>query len=536
MQHHPLSRVARACALGALTCGLALPAAAQAAPAEVNKTKQLRKALTVEGVRAHQKAFQEHSDANGDNRTGGSPGFEASASYVADRMRRAGLRVSSHRFTFRYDADRTPPVLTDTTGDATYVDGVDFSSMTYSGTGDVTAPVVAVDLVVPPVGEENGNTSGCEPEDFEGFPAGAIALVQRGTCPFETKSKNAKAAGAAAVIVFNEGQPGREGVIGGTLGDQTFDFVPTVGTTFAVGEALRRGVLDGPTGGEARVRVDRIVEDRETRNVIAETRTGDADDVLVVGAHLDSVPRGAGINDNGSGAGTILEIAETMAARRFKTRNKVRFMWYSAEEFGLLGSEAYVADLPESERQRIFAMLNFDMVGSPNYVRFVYDGDNSAFPPEPPDGTADGPEGSGEIERIFHDYFRSQRLASDETAFDGRSDYGPFIAPEVGIPAGGLFTGAEGIKTTEQALIYGGAAGEPFDPCYHLACDTFSNVSLKGLDEMLDAAGHATLTLARRNVDRKPLIDPPGPITGSGGTTGSGGGLHPPHDHDNATS
>ena len=167
------------------------------------------------------------------------------------------------------------------------------------------------------------------------------------------------------------------------------------------------------------------------------------------------------------------------------------------------------------------------MVGSPNYVRFVYDGDNSAFPVGP--GAAVGPEGSGEIERVFHDYFSGVGLASAETPFSGRSDYGPFI--EVGIPAGGLFTGAEGVKTAEQAEVFGGTAGESYDPCYHLACDTIDNVSPDAIDEMVDAAAHTTLTFAKRNFAKNPLVDPAAPASGVTGTEG-GGGLHDHDDHD----
>jgi Zn-dependent M28 family amino/carboxypeptidase len=245
---------------------------------------------------------------------------------------------------------------------------------------------------------------------------------------------------------------------------------------------------------------------------------------------LMPAPRGTGINDNGSGSGGILEIAEVLAAREIEPRNKIRFMWFGAEEFGLLGSQAYVTNLPAAERSKIKAMLNFDMIGSPNYVRFVYDGDNSAFPVGP--GAAAGPQGSGEIERIFHDYFRSQDLASAETPFSGRSDYGPFIAPGVDIPAGGLFTGAEGVKTTSEAAVYGGTAGQPYDRCYHLRCDDLDNTNIQGLHEMSDAAGHAVLTLARRNLVKNPLVNPSGTVSGSGATTSGGGGLHDEHDHD----
>src|SRR5215207_9603467 len=111
------------------------------------------------------------------------------------------------------------------------------------------------------------------------------------------------------------------------------------------------------------------------------------------------------------------------------------------------------------------------MVGSPNFVRFVFDGDLSDS--EPPEGGA--PEGSAQIEDMFLDYFASQGLATEPMAFDGRSDYGPFIS--AGIPAAGLFTGAEGIKTAEQEAVYGGVAGQQYDPCYHLGCDDFLNLS-----------------------------------------------------------
>ncbi|HWC25244.1 MAG TPA: M20/M25/M40 family metallo-hydrolase [Solirubrobacteraceae bacterium] len=514
---------------------LGLAAAAVAAPAagadEIHESQGLRKALTVEGVREHQAAFQTHTDLNGGNRTGGSPGFEASAAYVKGRAQAAGYAVSDHFFDFLYNADRTPPTLRQEAPTATtYVDGVDYSSMTFSGSIEATtAPVWAVDLVLPQAPAAGDTTSGCEPADFAGMPAGSIALMQRGTCTFGQKADNARDAGAAAALIFNDGgDAGRHGVINGTLGAGTHG--PALGMSLAVGQDLANGVASGATGSTATVRVDRVAEVRTTRNIIAETPGGDPDHVVVVGAHLDSVPRGGGIQDNGSGSAAILEIAEILSARGIDPRNKLRFMWFSAEEFGLLGSTAYVEDLAQAERDRIRAMLNFDMIGSPNYVRFVYDGDNSAFPVGP--GAAQGPAGSGEIERVFHDYFRSVGLASAETPFSGRSDYGPFIAPGVGIPAGGLFTGAEGVKTASEAAVYGGTAGQPYDPCYHLRCDDYDNINVQGLHEMSDAAGHAVLTLGKRNLRRSPLVNPSGPVSGSGATTSGGGGLHVDHDHD----
>ncbi|GIH91117.1 M28 family peptidase [Planobispora siamensis] len=225
-------------------------------------------------------------------------------------------------------------------------------------------------------------------------------------------------------------------------------------------------------------------------NVIAEwTRAGDANDVLMVGAHLDSVSAGPGINDNGSGSAAILETALEVARQNLAPAKRLRFAWWGAEELGLRGSQFYVNNLSATERSRIKGYLNFDMVGSPNPGYFVYDGDNS-------DGTGagPGPAGSAQIERTIQDYFTSIGVPTRGTDFDGRSDYGPFIA--VGIPAGGTFTGAEGIKSSAQASLWGGTAGQAFDRCYHRSCDTTANINDTALDRNADAIAYAVWTIA----------------------------------------
>ncbi len=469
-----------------------------AAGADLTESKGFRKGVTLAGIREHQAALQEIADENGGNRVGGSVAYAESRDYVIEKLEAAGYEVTTQAFEFLFNADATPPTLRqESPTPTTYVDGTEYASMTFSGSIAATTAVVwAVDLQLPQAPGPGLTTSGCEAADFAGMPAGSIALMQRGTCPFGQKADMATAAGAIASIIFNDGgDAGRVGVISGTLGAGTHG--PAVGTTLALGQDLANGVSSGNTGSVATIRIDRVEEIRTTHNVIAETASGDPDRVVVVGAHLDSVPRGPGINDNGSGSGAILEIAEVFAAQGREARNKLRFMWYGAEEFGLLGSDAYVDSLSQAERDQIMAMINFDMIGSPNYVRFIYDGDNSAFPVGP--GAAEGPPGSAYIESLFTAYFNEVGLASDETPFSGRSDYGPFIA--VGIPAGGLFTGAEGVKTAEQAAIFGGTAGVSYDPCYHLACDTYANNSNTGLDQMSDAAAHVALTLSRVKVD-----------------------------------
>jgi Zn-dependent M28 family amino/carboxypeptidase len=475
-----------------LLAALALLATFAVAPitssAPLTDTSKLRQAVTVNGILAHERAFQKIADQNVFNgvptRASGTPGYDASVNYVVGKLRGAGYNVTVQPFTFPFfqetgpqEFERLAPTFRD------YVRGTDFDIMEYSGAGDVTGNVVPTnDIVIPPSATPS-STSGCEASDFPASTAGNVALIQRGTCTFEQKANNAQAAGAVAVILFNEGQPGRTDLINGTLGAP--ETIPVLDTTFAVGEELYN--LAQTSTVTVHILTSTISETRNTSNVIANTPTGRTDRVVVVGAHLDSVPEGPGINDNGSGNSTILEIALQMSKLGIKPINQVRFAFWGAEESGLLGSEHYVSTLTKRQQKEIALNLNFDMVGSPNFVRFVYDGDGSDTPVK-------GPTGSATIEDVFLDYFDSQGLPTEPTAFDGRSDYGPFIA--VGIAAGGLFTGAEGIKTAEQAAIYGGTAGIAYDPCYHQLCDTINNLSNTALDQMSDGVAHATLVFA----------------------------------------
>ena len=254
--------------------------------------------------------------------------------------------------------------------------------------------------------------------------------------------------------------------------------------------------------------------------MIAETTSGDPNNVIVVGAHLDSVGVGPGINDNGSGSATILEIAEQMTKVQPAQPGPLHVVRRRGVTACSVPRRTWPA-CPMPNGRRIAAMLNFDMVGSPNFVRFVYDGDLS----DSPHVAGRAPDGSAQIEALFLDYFASQGLVTEPTEFDGRSDYGPFL--EAGIPAGGLFTGAEGIKTPEQATTYGGTAGEQYDPCYHLACDDIDNLDLTALDQMSDAAAHATISLAQStqaingvrgkgNFNVKPTVPPPAQLATAG--------------------
>jgi Zn-dependent M28 family amino/carboxypeptidase len=440
--------------------------------------------VPVAGIRQHLVAFQGFANRNGGNRLAGTPGYDASARYVAARMRAAGYSVRLQEFPFPFVLDRSPPSLRPLGGGAwSFQAGRDYSTFGYSGSGQVEAPVAAVDLVVPSP-RPNASSSGCEASDFAGFPGGAVALLQRGTCFFRQKVENAVAAGASGVVVFNEGNEGRRDLISGTLGPPQVR-IPAVSATFAVGDALRNGVGDGPTGVTVRLRTDMIAEQRTTRNVIAESRRGNPGNVVVVGAHLDSVQRGPGINDNGSGSATILEAAEQLAG--LKPRNKLRFIWWGAEELGLLGSRHYVSKLSAEAKRRIALYINLDMVGSPNFVRFVYDGDGSGT-------NAQFPAGSAAIERLFARYFAARKLPLAETGIGG-SDHLPFA--QAGIPVGGLFTGTDEPKSAEQARVFGGTAGQPLDPCYHRSCDTLANVNNTALAQNANALAYALTRLAQ---------------------------------------
>jgi Zn-dependent M28 family amino/carboxypeptidase len=445
-----------------------------------NTPRRIMDCVTLEGVREHQAAFQAIADANGGNRFSGLPGYDASVDYVVEKLTAAGYDPVVQTFdylAFTIDGPSALAQLAPTPTD--YVEGVDFGVIDQSDGGDVSAAVTPVDLQL---GPGNTSTSGCEPEDYAGFPAGNVALLQRGSCTFEQKAETAAANGVAAIVIMNQGNtPDREGIPPVTLTANNTSGIPVLGITYPLGVELSE-----TAGLEMRVFANTTREIKPTANVLADTAGGRDDNVVVVGSHLDSVFDGPGINDNGSGSAAILEVAEQFA--KVTPFNKVRFAWWGAEESGLVGSDHYVFGLTEEEREDIALYLNFDMVGSPNFVRFVYDGDGSAF------GLA-GPDGSGAIENLFNTFYADRNLAFEPTQIDFRSDYAAFF--DNGIPFGGLFTGADGVKTADQVLVYGGTAGIQYDPCYHSVCDRFDNVDLGVLDLNSDAIGVAVVKYSK---------------------------------------
>lgn len=439
-------------------------AAAPACATRANNTvERLLECVTLSGVQSHLAALQAIADANNGTRVSGSPGFDQSVAYVVNTLQGAGYAVTVQPFEYETFFSRAPAVLEQVTPSA---GAIAASEMSYSGSGDVTSAAT----IVPQLG--------CNPADFAGFPAGNIAVISRGTCTFASKATNAYNAGAAAVVIYND----RAGSINGTLLVTFTIDIPVLQISQAAGVEL----VNTP-GLVLRAKTETFRGTATSYNVLAETADGDPNNVVMVGAHLDAVSAGPGIQDNASGSAAILETA--LQISRVRPRNKVRFAWWGAEESGLVGSTHYVANLAAGDLNRIALYLNFDMIASPNYGFFVYDGDDSDGV-----GAGPGPAGSAAIETLFESFYLARALPSRGTDLNGRSDYGPFIA--AGIPSGGLFTGADGNKTAEQAALWGGTASIAFDPCYHQACDTFANLNTFALDVNVDAVAFATLSLS----------------------------------------
>jgi Zn-dependent M28 family amino/carboxypeptidase len=461
-----------------LLLSAATPAAAKPDPATKGEhlARKLVKRTSAEGAMRHLRALQAIARLNDGNRAAGSNGHRMSALYAGTLLKAAGYKVTYQDFDFTY-VKTLAEKLTVLSPDR---HEVPVKLMTYTKSTPVGGIEAALAQVPP------DTDTGCQAGDFAGGDyAGTIALIKRGGCTFALKQANAADAGAVGAVIYNN----VEGDLNGTLGDPEAGRIPTGGISRADGEALADALQQGEVRVNLEVREQQ--EQRSTPNVIAETPGGDPHNVVMLGAHLDSVPAGPGINDNGSGSAALLETALQLARadKHGKHPNKVRFALWSAEELGLLGAQHYVEELSPQERNDIALYLNFDMVASPNYGLFVYDGDDSDGV-----GSGPGPQGSAQIEHNLVAFMASQGHATLGTDFDGRSDYGPFI--EAGIPSGGTFTGAEGIKTEEEAQLWGGQAGVAYDPCYHQACDDLDNIDMTAFEANIDAIADAVGTYA----------------------------------------
>lgn len=311
--------------------------------------------------------------------------------------------------------------------------------------------------------------------------AGNVALIARGECTFVQKITNAGAKGAVAAMIYNSGDVG---VAAGTLGGVN-DLIPVGGLTRADGLALAARVEAGETITSSGT-FWAYVAQAASHNVIATSKYGDPNNVLFLGAHSDSVDKGPGINDNGSGSCGLLTVATALS--KWRTNSQVKFAWWTAEEEGLLGAEHFVNTSTTADLAKIRLYLNFDMIASPNYYLGIYDGDGSRY-------NLTGPPGSDVAEKLFEDWFAAKNLTTFGAEFNGRSDYGPFL--DAGVPCSGLDTGADGVKTEAEAALYGGIAGEQYDQNYHAAADNVTNLATFPFETNAKAIAHAVATYGK---------------------------------------
>lgn len=418
-------------------------------------------------IRAHLEALMEIAIDNGGLRTAGTAGYEASVQYVADQLREMGYSVDTPEFEMATYVE-LPGGVVEVAGGPTFETGADFKAMIYSASGDLTAAVTSI-------GFGDDERGGCAESDFDGFVEGTIALAPPGPCYRREVVLRAVAAGAVALVVsdpqYAAGEPRRPTL----LAPNGID-IPVLSATGEVGEALQAAAEDG---AEVHIGVHTEIGSAMVHNVIAESH-GIAERVVMLGGHLDGVHDGPGINDNGSGMAALLEVARLLVEERPEAR--VRLAFWGGEEFGLLGSRAYLDGLSTDDRAEVAAYLNLDMLGSSNYVPIVYDEPGAAA-------------GSAAIADFLVAYLEAAGISPERMDLGGGSDH--YFFTEARIPTGGLFSGATEIKTDAQAEAYGGTADDAMDACYHLACDTVENVNLDLVAAFAEAATAVTLALSR---------------------------------------
>jgi Zn-dependent M28 family amino/carboxypeptidase len=458
------------------------------AAAEAGNAVGLHDTAPGEGAFRHLRALQDIASANGGNRAAGTAGYDRSAEYVAEKLREAGYAVRFEAFDFPFFEERTPPVLIVNASDGQQAPAAAaaFRTLNNSGTADVTARLRAVHLDLDG-GPPRASTSGCEAGDLAGFERGAVALVRRGTCTFQTKVENAVAAGAVGVIIMNEGTQGRAAAFSGQLSRPAA--VPIVGVSYEFGRSLENAARGGAA---VRLAVDAVSGMRTTRNVLADAAGDGSGALTVVGAHLDSVPAGPGINDNGSGSAAVLETALQLPPQ---ARRGLRFAFWGAEEIGLVGSRHHVGALSEDERRRVALYINLDMVGSPNFVRLVQRSSASS-------ALADVAR-----HELLADFNEHNLPVSERGGGSYGTDDASFF--EKGIATVGLYTGADRPKSEADARLFGGTAGRPNDPCYHQACDTVDNINRGVLEENARALMRAVTAVAAAT--RKASSEPAAP-------------------------
>ncbi|CAF1165161.1 unnamed protein product [Adineta steineri] len=450
------------------------------------------------------------TNANG-NRAINTRGFNETLDYIYNSLTlNTNFRLQKSFFYLRNFVPAGNPILLTSIGGvernrtySTTLSASEFAIVQYTRSANFASYIPIT--VIPNLGCSDSDwTSATSPID------GRVALVKRGNCSFIEKALLATKYNATALLTYNDGTvAGNVAPIVTNLGQD--NEIPALFLSYTLGQELVDAAQDPLKNVGVRLIITMADESRyPVGNICADTPTGDATQTIVIGSHSDSVPAGPGINDNGSGSAANLGLAIALA-RLFQTstypqyKYRVRFCWWGAEEVGLLGSDFHVkqADNATTVGERLqdyLINLNYDMLGSPNYIFGIYDG-RTANANTPPQALP----GSNKITALFRSWFEQQKLPWDYTDFSGRSDYGPFLAK--GIVAGGLFSGADERKSFEQRDRYdqmlgqgmGGVAGAIQDPCYHQACDSIQNINVFAYEKMVQAAAYTLEYLAQQD-------------------------------------
>ncbi|ATL69137.1 M28 family peptidase [Nocardia terpenica] len=448
--------------LGALAAAAALtitPLPATAAPTE-GLADALAQAVTGPDTYRHLQVLQAIADANGGVRAVHTPGLAATEDYLETTLATAGY----HPIVQDVPYTRFAVVAEDTR----IVDGnTPLRTMVMDESpalSDVTAPAVP------------GPATGCQIGDYNGLnAAGAVVVLAAASCGVTQQVTAAAQAGARAVLL-NSVTPDADTV-------QRLHWFGSAPPPIPLASISRNQAesLIGPHPQPVALRMNWQGHDEHgtTHTLIAETRGGSADHVAIVGAHLDSAADGPGINDDGSAIAATLQTAIQLAPYQDGVSNRVRFIWWGAAELADAGAEHYVAQLSPTDRQSIQAYLDATTIASPNFVRYVM-------------------SGPGVLSQPFDDYLTAQRLPFEHAGTDVvASDYEPFAA--AGITVGGIFAGSLGVKTDAQATVYGGTAGQSYDPCDRQPCDRIDRIDTTALDQNARALAYAVGWTAARN-------------------------------------
>ncbi|CAF3227333.1 unnamed protein product [Rotaria socialis] len=465
----------------------------------------LTDSIRIADLMYHLNELQRIANDASNTRAIGTRGFSETVNYIYNYLavNAPNLNVVRQPFLVKNFTVKGNPILILSSGGSnrtfTYSTNLARSDFTYA---NYSAPIALTEFnltVVP--------NYGCDPADWQNVAGQAALVVLGGICTFAEKCELANKYNASALLYYNHGltTASLAPVIARLRQVNT---LPAVCLSYAAGQELVRAANMTSASIWLQIEIENyppfMIE-----NVCANTKEGNINETIVIGGHSDSVPAGPGINDNGSGAMAILVLATNLArlyqsGNYIKYKYRVRFCWWAAEEIGLVGAIYHAQQAQNSSAiignrlQDYLINLNYDMLGSPNYMLGVYNG-SSAKPGTPPSAR----NGSIRISETFSSWFDRNNLPWDYTDFSGRSDYGPFLA--AGIVAGGLFSGADETKTPEQRARYeeklglgqGGLAGAILDPCYHKACDTTDNINQLGYEKMVQAAAYMLEYLGR---------------------------------------